>query len=465
MATLEPSNFIIPLVSFNNAHFVRQLGSVLNEAGHEFVVLPKNQHVQKEAESELPASRVLSSGESHSPKNSLADLLEKYDIQSSRNFVFPDMVYDYDYLSPEYSFYIPNRDLPYGEYEAKLHRWLDKIDALYESEGYIPIQNQGGEIFRRCLHTIATYHGYTSVWRGFSPAEQMCGLHPNPAMYFDSLDRISYDELSNGEKKNAKKLIRQITTEYSRYTGAEQTLSDDISQKIQALQNYGSNFVEPAISWLRESLFAGLKKAYFNHLYSDMEESINFVENKSFVYYPIQYFRESRVTYRSNAFYNQLWLIEYLSRSIPYGQELAIKDHPNQAGAQPLSVPRKLARVAKPLATKLNSRKIIENSEAVVTLNNTVGFEALMYGKPVVTLGNGFYADSKYVHSVDDISEIESVLYQAVESDGLSDKEIIEVAAAIMKESYPGRWGDSSKSNVEKFATSVQTFLETEIGK
>lgn len=465
MVSLESSNFIIPLASFNNTLFVKQLGSVLNEAGHDFVVLPKNNYVQKEAESELPTSRVLSSAESHDPKHSLRDLLEKYDIKSSRNFVFSDMVYNYDYLSPQYSSYIPNRRLPYEEYEAKLHRWLDKIDTLYESEEYIPIQNQGAEIFRRCLHAVTTYNGIPSVWSGFSPAERKCGLHSGPTMYFDSLDQVSYDELSDEEIQNANDLIRQITTEYSRYTGAQKTLRDDLSQKVQALRNYGSSFVGPMISWLRESFVSGIKKKYFKHLYQDMDDSVNFVETESFVYYPIQYFRESRVTYRSNAFYNQLWLIEYLSRSIPYGTKLAVKDHPNQAGTQPISVPRKLAKVAQPLAIGLNSRKIIENAEAVVTLNNTVGFEALMFGKPVVTLGGGFYANSKYVYSVDDISEIDDILYQAVESEGLSEEEIIEIAAAILKESYPGQWGDRSKSNVKKFAASVQSFLERETAK
>lgn len=462
MAPPTSSNFIIPLVSFNNTRFVKRLGAQLREDGHDYVVLPKNEYVKKEADSQLPEGCVLESVSSYTPENSLSELLKKYEIKSSRDFVFTDMVYNYDYLSPDYSFYFPNRELPYEEYENRLHRWLDKVDALYDSEGYIPIQNQGGEIFRRCLHTVAKHHGYPTVWRGFSPVERMCGLHTNPTMYFDGLDDVSYDELSDEEKQDAEELIRQITTEYNQYTDPEKTLSDRVHQKVQALRSYGDDFVAPTVSWLRESLLGGLKKAYFNRVYADREESIDFVENESFVYYPLQYFRESRVTYRSNAFYNQLWLVEYLSRSLPHGRELAVKDHPHLIGAQPVSVPRKLARVAKPLETTLNSRRIIENAEAVVTLNNTVGFEALMYGKPVVTLGDGFYADSEYVHSVEDINDIGPVLHRAVESDGISDEQIVEVAAAIVQGSYPGRWGDATESNVKQFANSVQEFLSDE---
>lgn len=459
MADLESSELIIPLVSFNNTNFVKQLGDALNKDGHQYVVLPKNKYVQAEIKSKLSPDKVLDSVESYNPENSLSLLLDKYGIESSRSFVFPDMVYNYDYISPAYSYYQPNNSIPYDTYEAKLHKWLDRLDSLYESGGYIPIQNQGGEIFRRCLHTVATYHGYSVVWNGFSPAERMCGLHTNSKMYFDSLDQISYNELSTEEKKEAKKLVKQITSKYSRYSGRKKTFRQNVSQKIQALRNYGSSFARPTMSWLRESLLSDIKKVYFDYVYMDTTESTTFVESESFVYFPIQYFRESRVTYRSDAFYNQLWLIEYLSRSVPHGQELAIKDHPNQIGAQPLTVPRKLTKVANPLAADLNSRKIIENSEAVITLNNTVGFEALMYGKPVVTLGSGFYANSEYVHAVDDISSLESVLYRAVESDGLSDEETIEVAAAILRESYPGRWGDPSDSNVRKLSRSIQQFL------
>ena len=43
--------------------------------------------------------------------------------------------------------------------------------------------------------------------------------------------------------------------------------------------------------------------------------------------------------------------------------------------------------------TKLmNTQELIEKSAAVVTVNSTVGIEAMLHLKPVITLGDAFYA-------------------------------------------------------------------------
>ena len=36
-------------------------------------------------------------------------------------------------------------------------------------------------------------------------------------------------------------------------------------------------------------------------------------------------------------------------------------------------------------------KEVLKKAELVITLNSTVGIEALLYGKPVLTLGDAFY--------------------------------------------------------------------------
>jgi len=453
------SSFIIPLVSFNNSAFVRGLCNQLGNQGHNSIILPKNKYVHEEALRIFPSNEVLKPVNDYTPNKPLGDLIEKYDIKSSRNLVFPDMVYDYDYPSPNHSFYFPNRDIPYDQYTTRLHKWLDRLDSLYSKEGYIPIQNQGGEIFRQCLQIVAEHHDHPVIWRGFSPKSGMCSLHSNDKLSWKIFDNIAYNELSSRERSDARELIENVTGEREQIGSSSKGLRNRIEQKLQAIRTYRGSLIDPTISWLRESLISDIKLKYFNHIYLDEQESREFINQNKFIYYPIQYFRESRVTYRSNAYYNQMWLIEYLARSLPHGYELVVKDHPHRAGELPLTYPRKMSQSACMVAHTLNSREIIEEADAVVTLNNTVGFESLMFGQSVIALGSGFYADSEYVHQIGDINEIKSDLYEAVHSDGLSEEEVIEVAAGIIGGSYPGVWGDQSEANVERFANSVLEFL------
>jgi hypothetical protein len=460
MTYRDTHRFIIPLVSFNNIEFVREICDYYASKDISYLILAKNEYVREEALRVFSPQEVLKSAIDHTPNEPLDNLVDKYNIKSSRNLVFPDMVYDYDYVSPNYTHHFPNREIPYEEYIKRLHKWLDMLDSLYADEGYIPIQNQGGEIFRQCLYRVAEHHGYPVVWRGSSPIPERCSLHFNDELSWQSLNETIYEALSEKERSDAKELVEVITGKKERIGSTSKSIRERIKQKLQAVRAHRSDLVEPTISWLRRSLISDVKEKYFTHVYLNEQESRNFIEQNQFVYYPLQYFRESRVTYRSNAYYNQLWLAEYLARSLPHGYELIIKDHPRRIGELPLSFPRKLSRVACAINHNLNSREIIEAADAVVTLNNTVGFESLMYGKPVVALGSGFYADSKYVNQVNNINDLEENLYEAVNSNGLSEEEVTEVAAGIVSGSYPGVWGDKSKENVKQFGDSVLRFID-----
>ena len=52
------------------------------------------------------------------------------------------------------------------------------------------------------------------------------------------------------------------------------------------------------------------------------------------------------------------------------------------------------------------THELIERSEAVAVISSTVGLEALLYGKPVLTLGQPFYAGFDVTLDVDSFAEI-----------------------------------------------------------
>jgi capsular polysaccharide export protein len=61
-------------------------------------------------------------------------------------------------------------------------------------------------------------------------------------------------------------------------------------------------------------------------------------------------------------------------------------------------------------ANENNTQELIENAEAVITINSTVGLESLLLGKKVVTLGNACYNIEQLVLHADNESEFFEVM-------------------------------------------------------
>jgi hypothetical protein len=90
---------------------------------------------------------------------------------------------------------------------------------------------------------------------------------------------------------------------------------------------------------------------------------------------------------------NQLAVVRNVAISLPITHRLYVREHPAGLGMQPLSFYKELkkipnVRLISPLASM---HDLILGSDGVVTITGTAGWEALMLGKPVLTLGNVFY--------------------------------------------------------------------------
>lgn len=65
----------------------------------------------------------------------------------------------------------------------------------------------------------------------------------------------------------------------------------------------------------------------------------------------------------------------------------------------------------------ISAKKLIHFSKVVITINSTVGFEALLFNKPVVTAGSNFYIGHGFTFDVNQRSELTNQLRLALSSD------------------------------------------------
>ncbi len=241
--------------------------------------------------------------------------------------------------------------------------------------------------------------------------------------------------------------------------GDDGSVAVDVYNKIKRITAERKEVVPEIKHWLQHNVVRQLLKRYANYRYLSADESTKFIDSEEFVFFPLQFFRESRVTVRAKPFYNQSWLVEYLFRSVPAGYELAVKDHPQQLGSQPRSCIDAIARHSTALHPGTNAHDVVEEASAIVTLNNTVGYEALIHGKPVVTLGDAFYSHRGYTYDVNNMTSLPETLADAVASDGLTESEVVEFAHGILSGSVPGVWGDPADGNVRRLATSIIEYI------
>jgi hypothetical protein len=382
--------------------------------------------------------------------------------------VIPQMVYDKNYSRPDYrSHFLSGNDMNFEQYRELLHRTLDFLDNyISKHDSVISLQFVGAEVLRRSVQAVADGSDMNSIWVGFSPINRKSSIYHDESVTWCGLEPVEYTSLTDTEIQRAEELIRGVR-EQQPVVGSDKistsststTLLEDLSSKVRRTWEEGVD-IDPIVrDWLRENVVRRASAEMANRKYLSASESRNLLQ-QDFVFYPLQFHRESRVTVRAPEFYNQSWLVEYLSRKLPPNHSLFTKDHPQQLGAQPLSTVDSIVRHSKALAPELNAHDVIKASSAVVTLNNTVGYEAILHGKPVVVLGEAFYSNLGYCYEPTDLSDLDTTLNKAVSSEGLSDREVVEFAHAIIEASVPGEWNRNSMDAVDELSESIQDHID-----
>ena len=111
-----------------------------------------------------------------------------------------------------------------------------------------------------------------------------------------------------------------------------------------------------------------------------------------YIYFPLHYEPEASLNGREPYFSNQMYAIEMLSKSVPTGVTVLVKEHWGGVGNRPAYWMDKISgfprvEIADPFQ---DSIEIIKKSLATATITGTAGFEAAVMGKPVISLGSNY---------------------------------------------------------------------------
>jgi len=133
------------------------------------------------------------------------------------------------------------------------------------------------------------------------------------------------------------------------------------------------------------------------------------------VFFPLHYIAESQVTVRSNGFIDQSLLLKVISLNLPDNCHILVKEHPNVLGKMKIGDLLSISRLnnISLINPKISAHEVIKKVDMIMTINSTVGFEAILYQKPVITFGESFYRKKRLTLDVESINDLPKLIRKA----------------------------------------------------
>lgn len=203
-----------------------------------------------------------------------------------------------------------------------------------------------------------------------------------------------------------------------------------------------------AVGDMREKLRTIAAKSLYQHV--DPE--------RKFVYFPLHVTDDYKIKRLIPHCVDQSALIEQVSEALPAGYDIVLKEHPMSIGRNPLRMLRGLSRRPniRLVEPHTSSHELVRRSEAVIVISSTVGLEALMYDKPVLTMGQPFYSGYGITVDLDSFRSLRTKVLEVLRFQPDHDR-VLQFLHASMRRCYPGApvLVDPSDENAARVADSL----------
>lgn len=159
-----------------------------------------------------------------------------------------------------------------------------------------------------------------------------------------------------------------------------------------------------------------------------------------FVLFPLQLQPEASTLVLAPYFTDQVWAAECVAKSLPLDHLLYVKEHPAMVGRRPLSEYRRLKAMpnVRLISPSILSHDLIKDASAVAVITSTMGWEAAVYQKPVVVLGNVWYDGFDMVRKIHSVADLPRELQRALHA-FVPDLHLLRCAVlAVLEGTYPG---------------------------
>jgi hypothetical protein len=167
-------------------------------------------------------------------------------------------------------------------------------------------------------------------------------------------------------------------------------------------------------------------------------------EKGSNVYFPLHVQPEFTTDVRAPFFTNQIALIESVSKSLPVGCTLLVKEHPGMKGWRSLHYYRALKKLynVQLLSPSVDSHDLIQHADVVLTITGSSAWEAILYEKPVIAFGPLCYGFRDMIYRCSNVSDLPALLSEAINRFQADHDRLLKFVWALLGSAYELEWAD-----------------------
>jgi hypothetical protein len=173
---------------------------------------------------------------------------------------------------------------------------------------------------------------------------------------------------------------------------------------------------------------------YFKNKFIDFKELVG----KRYFIYPLHFHPEAATLVQGRWIHDQRAIIEMISKALPVDIKLIIKEHTVSIGRRPLDFYQIIDKLhnVQFISEKTGVYPLIENSLGIVTISSSMGLEAVMLNKPVISFGDIHYNLLTDVIKATDISKMKDYVNQALNFVKYDEGEYLAFFKAITENNY-----------------------------
>lgn len=161
-------------------------------------------------------------------------------------------------------------------------------------------------------------------------------------------------------------------------------------------------------------------------------------KQEKYIYFPLHVVNDTALTSYSEPFVHQSNIVELLHKFLPFGYKIYTKEHPAEIGCIHYTDFRRIVKLKDVvlLPPHINSHDIIEGASIVAVLSSTVGLEAIIHQKPVITFVDSYYAKQGITIDVRDLCQLPELIIKAINFRPSMEK-IIQMLTRLYRDSFP----------------------------
>ena len=235
--------------------------------------------------------------------------------------------------------------------------------------------------------------------------------------YYNDFMAIEPDYMKNERKLLKKSLL-------SKYLNSNKI--KQIKSIFQFFKKYGFKenhyiFQSPAfvinLSYLRRNVIRKTRLNRIEKLY-DVHgiEEINI--DQKYLVYPIHFHPEASTSVLAPIYIDEYYNILNISIHLPYDYTLLVKEHPSAVGFREVDFYKKIKALpnVKLIHHNVKAKQLLKLSKGVITVTNTMGYEALIMGKKTFLLGRIFYETHPNCVRIESFNELYDKIIKEIDN-------------------------------------------------